>query len=60
MYRRILKGAKLADLPVEQPTKVDMLVNLRTARTLGVTIPHSILLPAVGGHVVRRQDATEH
>jgi len=31
---------------LEQPTKFDMLVNLRTARTLGVTIPHSILLPA--------------
>ena len=43
---RILKGAKTADMPIEQPAKIDLLVNLKTARELGVTIPNSILQTA--------------
>jgi len=43
---KILKGARAADLPFEQVTKLDLLVNLRTARALGLTIPHSFLLRA--------------
>jgi putative tryptophan/tyrosine transport system substrate-binding protein len=40
---RILKGAKLSDLPVQQSTKVDLVVNLKTAKTLGLTFPLSLL-----------------
>ena len=44
--QRILKGAKPSDLPIEQPTRLDLVVNLKAARAIGITLPRALVSQA--------------